>query len=169
MNRVLILKKQGSSWDITTTHSFNKRDYKVDTSGNVYRDGVLIRVRPDARDNLVIYMVDDNGLGVRFKVHQIVLQTYDPAGFVDGVSVDHIDRNRLNNNLLNLRWADHTLQFKNRDNITYKEKKVLCLANNIIYTSCKEAEEELGLVFNSVSRVARGGRKSTGGYEFKYV
>ena len=103
-------------------------------------------------------------------MHQIVLQTFNPEGIKNGYSPDHINRfDRLNNSLGNLRWADRKTQCYNRDNIRYKTKKVKCINNNTIYNSCKEAEINLNLAKNTVSRVARGERKSVKGYKFVYI
>lgn len=68
-----------------------------------------------------------------------------------------------------LRWADKKTQVYNRENKEYKYKKVMCMNNNKIYKSCQEAEADLGLVRNTVSRVARGERKSIRGYKFVFV
>ena len=114
-------------------------------------------------------LIDDNNIKVRFKIHQIVAQTFLPNKLKDGYSVDHINRNRLDNSLLNLRIVSRQTQCTNRENIEYKYKKVRCLTNNITYKSCRHAEINLRLTFNTVSRVARGDRKSIHGYEFKYV
>lgn len=43
------------------------------------------------------------------------------------------------------------------------------MTNGQTYNSCQEAEEKLNLIMNTVSRVARGERKSIHGYVFKYV
>ena len=58
---------------------------------------------------------------------------------------------------------------KSEYNIRYKTKKVKCINNNTIYNSCKEAEINLNLAKNTVSRVARGERKSVKGYKFVYI
>ena len=51
----------------------------------------------------------------------------------------------------------------------YKYKKVYCLNNNTLYNSCQDAEKHLNLVKNTVSRVARGERKSIHNYKFVYA
>ena len=47
-------------------------------------------------------------------------------------------------------------------------KKIICLDNNIIYNSIKEAAEELNLLRNLISKVLLGKRNHTGGYHFEY-
>lgn len=169
MKRVSILKKQNSKWEITTTHLFTHRHYQVDEIGNFYRNGKIKEVKPDKKGNLVFLLIDDNYIKLRFKVHQIILQTFDPYGIKNGLSCDHIDRARLNNNINNLRFANRKTQFNNRENTIYKLKKVYCENTNIIYSSCQEAEIKLKLVKNTVARVARGNRKSIHGYKFSFV
>ena len=52
-------------------------------------------------------MLFDNGKPVNRYVHRLVLQAFIPnAGVLK--EVDHIDRNRANNNLLNLKWTDRS-------------------------------------------------------------
>lgn len=169
IKRVLVLKKQDSSWNITSTHKFTFRNYEVDEFGNFYRDGKIADVKPDGKGSKFFLLIDDENKRVRFKAHQIVMQTFFPKGLKNGFSVDHKDRNRLNNSLSNLRYANHSEQYSNRENIVYKYKSVICINNGKKYKSCQHAEQELGLVHNTVSRVARGERKSIHGYKFKYA
>ena len=51
----------------------------------------------------------------KFRVHRLVAQHYIPNP--DNLpEVDHIDRNTLNNDISNLRWADRTIQNRNKGN-----------------------------------------------------
>ena len=50
-----------------------------------------------------------------------------------------------------------------------KPKKVLCLNNDMIYESTKEASRELNLLQSKVSLVCNGKRNHTGGYKFKFI
>jgi hypothetical protein len=103
-------------------------------------------------------------------LHEIVLQVFKPDGNVSGCTPDHINRkDRENNSLSNLRWATRSEQYSNRENKAYKTKLVKCSETGIVYNSCQEAEDELGLTRNTVSRVARGERKSIHGYHFVYA
>lgn len=109
--------------------------------------------------------------GKRFKLHQIVMQTFEPNNIKNGYSVDHIDRHNIkDNSIFNLRWANRIMQCTNRDNSQeINKKKVKCINNNIIYNSCREAEIILNLPKSSVSRVARGERKHSRSYIFIYI
>ena len=128
-----------------------------------------MKVKPDKRYNQFVFMIDDDNNKVRFKTYQIIAQTFYSESLKDGFSVDHIDRNRLNNKISNLRIANRQTQYANRENVIYKEKKVLCVNNGVIYHSCKDAESKLNLTKNTVGRVARGERNNTNGYKFIFI
>ena len=52
---------------------------------------------------LAVQLYDESGNKHRFLVHRLVAITY--LGNKDGLQVDHIDGNGLNNNVKNLRWV----------------------------------------------------------------
>jgi hypothetical protein len=153
-----------SNYNIVKTFDYKGTCF-VSNNGRVrLPNGNISKTKPDKLGYTTIKLGNE-----RFKVQQIMMQTFHPEGIRNGVSVDHIDRNPRNNNLQNLRWADTKLQTSNRENKLYKYKKVICVENGVVYYSCQEAEDSLGLVRNTVSRVARGERKSIHGYHFYYV
>ena len=95
------------------------------------------------------------------------MQVFNFDKYKSGDSVDHIVRyKKYDNTIYNLRWADRHIQVYNRENVDYKFKKVICINDNKIFNSCQEAERYYGLTKNTVSRVARGERKSIHGYKF---
>lgn len=67
-----------------------------------------------------------NGKYKMCKVHRIVAETFIPNP-ENKPTVDHIDRNKLNNFVGNLRWADIELQNNNRD-LSTMSKRVLQLS-----------------------------------------
>jgi len=159
---VLKLHSRNSRWEKVKEFVFPKGLYQVSNLGRFKRKGVIAKCKPDSVGTITLSLKRH-----RFKLHEIVLQTFMPEGNLDGYSPDHIDRNnRTNNSLDNLRWADRNTQYYNRENKSYKYKKVLCLQNGIVYNSCREAEDCLGLTRNTVSMAARGVLKSIHGYNF---
>ena len=162
---VLKLHSRNSRWEKVKEFVFPNGLYQVSNLGRFKRKGVIAKCKPDSVGTITLSLKRH-----RFKLHEIVLQTFMPEGDLDGYSPDHIDRNnRTNNSLDNLRWADRNTQYYNRENKSYKYKKVLCLQNGIVYNSCREAEDCLGLAHNTVSMVARGVLKSIRGYNFIFA
>ena len=49
-----------------------------------------------------------------FKVHRLVARHYLNKPDIEGISVDHINRNKTDNRLSNLRWATRSQQGQNR-------------------------------------------------------
>lgn len=162
---VLQLYSFDSNWNIVKKYEFQEGKYYVSDAGRFKRDGKIVQIKPDSVGTYTVQL-DRH----RFKLHQIVLQTFMPEGIVNGCSPDHIDRERRwDNSLGNLRWANKYLQAYNRDNKEYKYKTVYCPETGVVYKSCQDAEKTLGIAHNMVCRVARGERKSVHGYHFSYV
>lgn len=58
-----------------------------------------------------------------FKVHRLVLQTFEPNEDYEKLQVNHIDGDKSNNNLTNLEWCNSQENQLHRYNILYKENK----------------------------------------------
>lgn len=96
-------------------------------------------------------------------------------------TVDHIDRNKDNNNVENLRWASHSTQIENRDidysKIKYNHKKggknvnakkVICLTTNEIFNSLTEASYKYDISIANISACCKGKIKSAKGFVWEY-
>lgn len=90
--------------------------------------------------------------------------------------VNHIDSNKLNNNLNNLEWCTNSYNVKHSyesGNTTNKIKlRVTNIENNIIgeYNSIRQCAKELKLDRHKISRVLKGElRKDYLGYLFSYI
>lgn len=79
--------------------------YSIDRAGAVFShaSGKLLKPYPNHRGYLMVQLYKD-GKGRRINVHRLVAQTYIPNP--DNLpEVDHIDTNRQNNKVENLRWC----------------------------------------------------------------
>lgn len=167
--RVMRLVKYDKDLNIKSVHYFSMNCF-VSSLGRLMKDGKIYDIKYDDRLTLTTTFTDREGEQVRFKRHQIVMQTFFMEDWNAGDSVDHIKRlRRYDNSIYNLRWAAKDIQSYNRDNANKKEKPVLCIGTGEIYQSCREAEDILGLSKNTVSRVCRGSREMAGGYRFCYL
>lgn len=75
------------------------------------------RIRNKKRNKIVKPYADSRGylsvdLGYkgkkkRMRMHQLIMQTFNPTGYFEGADVDHIDGNKHNNVLTNLEYVTH--------------------------------------------------------------
>lgn len=122
-----------------------------------YIEGVYVRIG----------LVDDDGVRHNVRIHRAVALAYlpNPNNYPE---VDHIDRNPLNNNLENLRWADKDIQMNNRS-FGGQLLSVLQfdLDKNFVreFESAKQVVEELELPIERKS-LQRYARRNENGLEY---
>lgn len=117
-----------------------------------------------------------NGKVKDFFIHHLVYCIFNNVQISSGYTIDHIDSNKINNNLDNLRMI--TLS-ENVLNALYNTKTNKCckkvgqydLEGNLLNTfdSCALAARELNLDSSTISKVCRGKNKTHGGFTFKYI
>lgn len=119
-------------------------------------------------------------------IHRLVAQAFIPNP-ENKHEVDHIDGNRQNNYVNNLRWVTHRenclnpqtyrkmviarklnpywkgkLGEKNKDS-----KPVICVETGVLYWGGKEAQRKTGIWATSVTRAVCGEQKTAGGYHWR--
>lgn len=145
----------------------NGFDYEVSDLGEVRNsNGQMLNKH---LTNYGYYQVKIDG---KYKlVHRLVAEA-----FIDNPNnhsvVDHIDRNRQNNSVSNLRWVSQSDNLKNSTSMSrsgsYKVDQY-DLEDNYIQTwkNASEAAKLLNLKQQSISSCCNGKLKSTGGYRWK--
>lgn len=175
-------------------------NYQISNFGNVKSKGRYVKVEIKnqkeclKKEKILKPQIDINGYKyVRlynggkwkyFKVHYLVAKTFIP-NFNNKPTVDHIDRNKQNNEVSNLRWASYVEQANNKDkkNIIKNMKKLgkkkypnraekikqFNKNNEYIKTfnSSREASKLLNISETSISNCVNGYSKSAGGFIWK--
>ena len=119
----------------------------------------------------------------RLMIHKLVAECW--LGDSNGLEIDHIDRNSLNNHYSNLRYVNHSQQMKNRhlsDKIIqnainnckkYIEKiSIKTIVDNKEFPSMSKASQYLSILTNKSFEHIRGKmkqrRKNIYGYNIQY-
>ncbi len=134
-------------WETISTHT----NYKVSSIGQVCNSetGRILKPSNNGKDYLQV-VLSENGKCKTFKIHRLVAEHFiiNPS---NKRCVDHIDRNRLNNNVDNLRWAsDSENQMnatKNKSNTssTYKGVSLHKASNKwMAYVQVDRVKKSLG-------------------------
>ncbi len=175
-------------------------NYQVSTFGNVkskerytnvgiknqkqcLRKEKILKQQKDSKGYMQVILYNENGYK-HFKVHTLVAKTFIP-NFFNKPTVDHIDRNKENNDVDNLRWASYTEQQNNKDKTKIIENmkilgkkphknraekvKQYDLENNFIkeWSSSREASKTLNISETAISNCVNGTSKKAGGYIWK--
>lgn len=102
------------------------------------------------------------------RVHRLVAEAFIP-NLDNKPEVDHIDKNRSNNNVDNLRWVNH------QENIDYSKSKPVCqysLDGRLLntYKSAVEASRQTGINRQCINNCCNNliGYKSAGNFIWKF-
>lgn len=79
-----------------------------------------------------------------YMVHRMILETFNPIKNMESLLVDHIDGNRSNNNLSNLRWVSH------QENMDFKTENWLNLEKILGQIIQKIGYEQTAIQLNNI-------------------
>lgn len=143
------------------------QDYQVSNLGNVKsfkqdKNGKLLSLKPNATGYVVVKLYN-NGQDYNKMVHRLVLETFCPTTDKDK-EVDHINRNRNDNRLENLRWVSPSENCKNKNN----NKKIIRFPDKKIFNNLIDAATGSNCNYSHVRDCCENKRVSTGNYQFLY-
>lgn len=108
------LVKFDKNRNISKTIYFKENEYFISNFGILYRKTKQLADRENLDGYIVNNLKDINGKYIPFLRHQIVAQVFLWDKYSSNTTIDHIDRNRNNNKVDNLRWATSKEQAENR-------------------------------------------------------
>jgi len=151
--------------------------YQVSSYGRVkslHRNQERI-LKPAMRDKYLSVQLNNKGKSKTENIHKLVALAFKEK-LPGKTIINHIDGNKMNNNVENLAWVSitennqHALDKKLR---IVKEVSVtqMDMDDNVIkvFDSVKQAMMETGIRDARICCVCKGERKSTGGFKWKYT
>lgn len=159
-------------------------EYSITTKGDVisHKFGRITKLKPVKCTHtgyLLVTLVKAGNIRKNKRIHRLLMEAYVPNP-KNKAHVNHIDGNKLNNNLVNLEWAtskensQHSVNtglsepaYKvTRKSILMYSKDKTTLLNEFI--SIHEAARITGIAYQNISKVVRELRHTAGGYHWKY-
>ena len=104
------------------------------------------------------------------RIHRLVLETF-VGPCPPGKECRHLDSDRCNNRLDNLRWGTRSENAQDRLQTGYRGVQCKRVSRNDgeVFESATEAAQAIGTSQGNVSRICRGIGKTIKGYSFEYV
>lgn len=138
--------------------------YMVSNKGRVYskKNNCMLAQNPNHKGYMMVHITTKDGKETAIGVHRLVKMSFDPVDNMEYLTVDHVDTNKLNNNLYNLDWCtneeniarayDSGIKGRGEDHmwskLTEEQVRIICegLVKELPY---KVIAENAGLEYNN--------------------
>lgn len=154
------------------------KNYLISSCGRIRHSIKNNLLRPALTCGYYKVRLSNDGLVEDYLIHKLVWMLFSETNDMlnDETVIDHIDGNKLNNNINNLRKiskSENTLAalYEQKTNASAKQVVQYSLNGEYLntYPSAAEAARQLNLDSSTITKVCRGKNKTHGGFIFKYT
>lgn len=164
---------EGERWKIIPNFS----SYSISSCGRVRNDLRNTILHPSLSGGYFKVRLSNNGVVQDFFIYRLVYMVFNNMSTIpNGMMIDHIDCNKQNDSLDNLRlitYSENVLAcfYEQKHNSSIRPVAQYTLQGEYIasFPSCREAGRKLNLDSSTISKVCRGKNKSHGGFVFKFL
>lgn len=152
-------------------------NYSISNLGRVKNNETLRLLKPSLTCGYYKVRLSKNGKVKDYMIHKLVYCIFNnlndiPTGYV----IDHINSNKIDNSLTNLRLVTlsenvKAALYETKTNSSCRPVAQYDKTGKFIaqFASCAEAARQLNLDNSTISKVCRGVNKTHGGFIFKYI
>lgn len=148
-------------------------NFTIFSDGRLYNELTKRFLKGNDKSGYLKYSLSQCGIRKNVEAHKLVALAF-VDGYFESAEVDHIDRDKLNNNYTNLRWVTRKENQQNKKYLN-KQKKRFIIAEKIgsetpqLFKTIASASRELGIKHHGIYKCCYGTRLTTGGYKFYFV
>lgn len=157
-------------------NAINSLNYQVSSCGRVRNKKTNNLLHPVNTCGYYKVRLCENGTTTDWLIHKLVFQSFNKVSIEEGYCIDHIDGNKHNNNLNNLRKISFSQNvqkayYEQKNNSNIKPVAQFDLNNNLlaVFPSSREAARQLNLDGSSIIKCCKGKLKTTGNFIFHYA
>ena len=138
------------------------------TNYNRVFSGKILKPRTQNSGYLLIWL-SKNGISKPYLMHRLIALEFIP-NTQNYLCVNHKDGDKLNNQVDNLEWCNHSENLKHAYRVLKQKrnsKPVKCVELNQIFPSMAEAAKKFNMSKSSIYHVLVGRNKTAGGYTWE--
>ena len=152
-------------------------NYSINEKGEIKNNITKKILSPSINKDSGYYQIDlwKNNKSRKYTLHRLLASNFIP-NLENKPTVDHIDGNRLNNNISNLRWATYSEQNSRFNTFGVRSEKVKVINVNgeeLIFNRIKDVAEHFNCNISNISQMLKKGtfgkRGKTRNYKFVYM
>lgn len=152
-------------------------NYSINEKGEIKNNITKKILRPSINKDSGYYQIDlwKNNKSRNYALHRLVANNFIP-NLENKPTVDHIDGNRLNNDISNLRWATYSEQNSRFNTFGVRSEKIKVINVNgeeLIFNRIKDVAEHFNCNISNISQMLKKGtfgkRGKTRNYKFIYM